>query len=197
MFTGIIERMGIVRKIGAQKNLLVLGIDAGPLAKKIKTGDSVSVSGACLTAVAKKGAVVSFDLMKETIEKTSLRSLEVGGRVNLELALLAGSRLGGHFVTGHVDEVAVIKHIEKQKNWVALRLGVSKANQKYFVPKGSITVDGISLTLGRVGSGFVEVYLIPYTLKVTTLGFKKVGDCVNIETDILAKYLFEKKGYSL
>jgi riboflavin synthase len=194
MFTGIIERMGVVKKIDAKKNLMVFSIDAGPLAKKVRVGDSVSVSGACLTTVAKKGTVISFDLMKETIEKTSLRLLDVGGRVNLELALQAGSRLGGHFVTGHVDEVAIIKHIEHEKNWVALRLGVSQANHKYFVPKGSVTVDGISLTIGRVGKGFVEVYLIPYTLRVTTLGFKKAGDCVNIETDILAKYLFEKRG---
>jgi riboflavin synthase len=192
MFTGIIERMGVVKRIDAKKNLLVFSIDAGPLAKKVKIGDSVSVSGACLTAVAKKGTTVSFDLMKETIEKTSLRFLGLGGRVNLELALQAGSRLGGHFVTGHVDEVAVIKHIVHEKNWVALRLGVSKANQKYFVPKGSVTVDGISLTIGKVGHGYVDVYLIPYTLKVTTLGLKKTGDRVNIETDILAKYLFEK-----
>ena len=184
--------MGIVKKINAKKNLLVFSIDAGPLAKKVKVGDSVSVSGACLTAVAKKGTVISFDLMKETIAKTSLRFLGVGGRVNLELALRAGSRLGGHFVTGHVDEVAVIKHIDQAKNWVALRLSISRANQKYFVPKGSVTVEGISLTIGWVGKGYVDVYLIPYTLKVTTLGFKKVGDCVNIETDILAKYFFEK-----
>jgi riboflavin synthase len=194
MFTGIIEHIGTIKKIDTKKNLLTLSLDLGPLAHKVGLGDSVSVSGVCLTAAFKKEKVVSFELMKETIEKTSLRSLTVGDKVNLELALQAGSRLGGHFVTGHVDEVAVIKHIAKEKNWVALRLGVSKTNHKYFVPKGSVTVDGISLTIGRVGGGYVEVYLIPYTLKVTTLGLKKAGDCVNIETDILAKYLFEKKG---
>ena len=194
MFTGIIQHIGTIKKIDAKKNLLVFSIDAGPLAGKIQLGDSVSVSGVCLTAVLKKTKVVSFDLMKETIAKTSLRSLAVGGRVNLELALEAGSRLGGHFVTGHVDEVAVIRHIAHEKNWVALRLSISKNNRKYFVPKGSVTVDGISLTVGRIGKDFIEVYLIPYTLKVTTLGLKKTGDCVNIETDILAKYLFEKKG---
>jgi riboflavin synthase len=194
MFTGIIAHVGTIKKIDVKKNLLVFSIDLGPLAKKVKLGDSVSVSGVCLTASSKKGALVSFDLMKETIQKTSLRSLGAGDRVNLELALQAGSRLGGHFVTGHVDEVAVIKHIAQAKNWVALRLGVSRANRKYFVPKGSVTVDGISLTVGKVGRGYVEVYLIPYTLKVTTLGLRKTGDGVNIETDILAKYLFEKKG---
>ena len=195
MFTGIIEHIGTIKKIDSKKNLLVFSIDLGPLAKKVKLGDSVSVSGVCLTVTSKKAKVANFDLMKETIEKTSLRSLGAGDRVNLELALQAGSRLGGHFVTGHVDEVAVIKHIAQEKNWVALRLGISKANHKYFVPKGSVTVDGISLTVGKVGKDYFEVYLIPYTLKVTTLGLKKTGDCVNIETDILAKYLFKKSTY--
>ena len=162
------------------------------MAKKIRLGDSVSVSGVCLTAAFKKARVVSFDLMKETVEKTSLQSLRVGDHVNLELALQAGSRLGGHFVTGHVDDVAVIKHIAQEKNWVAMHLSVTPAYRKYFVPKGSTTVDGVSLTVGKVGRGFVEVYLIPYTLKITTLGLKKTGDYVNIETDILAKYLFQK-----
>lgn len=192
MFTGIIEHIGTIKKIEAKKNLLIFSIDLGPLAKKVKLGDSVAVSGVCLTVASKKGTVAAFDLMKETIEKTSLRSLDAGDRVNLELALQAGSRLGGHFVTGHVDEVAVIKDIVKAKNWVALRLGISQPNQKYFVPKGSVTIDGISLTIGKVGKGYIEAYLIPYTLKVTTLGLKKTGDCVNIETDILAKYLFGK-----
>lgn len=194
MFTGIVEYIGVIKKIEAKKNLLVFSIDLGPLAKKVRLGDSVSVSGVCLTVASKKADVASFDLMKETIAKTSLRTLVAGDKVNIELALRAGSRLGGHFVTGHVDEVAVIRHIAKEKNWVALRLAVGPTNRKYFVPKGSVTVDGISLTIGKVAKGQVEVYLIPYTLKVTTLGFKKAGDYVNIETDILAKYLFEKRG---
>jgi len=189
MFTGIVERIGTVKKIDSRKNLLVLSIDLGALAKKIRVGDSVSVSGVCLTVTSKKSTVASFDLMKETIEKTSLRFLGVGGRVNLELALQAKGRMGGHFVTGHVDEVAVIKAIAQDKNWVALRLNISKENRKYIVPKGSATLDGISLTIGKVGKDYFEVYLIPHTLKVTTLGLKKVGDGVNIETDILAKYL--------
>ena len=193
MFTGIIARMGTIKKIDSKKNLMVFGIDLGSLAKKVRVGDSVSVSGACLTVTAKKGRVASFDLMRETIEKTSLRSLGVGSRVNLELALQVGSRLGGHFVTGHVDDVAVIKHIAKEKNWVAISLSSTPLIRKHLAPKGSVTVDGISLTIGKVGKTCFEVYLIPYTLKVTTLGLKKAGDCVNIETDILAKYLFQNK----
>ena len=193
MFTGIIAYIGTIKKIDSKKNLLVLSIDMGPLAHKVRLGDSVSVSGVCLTASFKKAKVVSFELMKETIKKTSLRSMGTGSRVNLELALQAGSRLGGHFVTGHVDEVALIKHIAQEKNWVALRLDISKTNRKYFVPKGSVAVDGISLTIGKIGKNTIDVYLIPYTLKVTALELKKAGDCVNIETDIFAKYLFQTK----
>jgi len=193
MFTGIIENMGTIKKINVKKNLLVFSIDLGVLAHDIQKGDSVSVSGVCLTVVSKKGTMANFDLMKETIERTSLKYLAVGDSVNLELALKAGNRLGGHFVTGHVDEVVVIKKIDEELNWVAFRLGISKTNRKYIVSKGSVTIDGISLTVGRVGKNYFEVYLIPYTLKVTTLGLKKVGDHINIETDILAKYILEKK----
>jgi len=193
MFTGIVERVGIVKKIDLKKNLLVLSIDLGGLAKGIRIGDSVAVSGVCLTVTAKKGTVASFDLMKETIEKTSLRSLGVGGSVNLELSLKPDSRMGGHFVSGHVDEVAIIKQIDEELNWVSMRLSISKENHKYIAPKASVTVDGISLTIGRVGKDYFEIYLIPHTLKITTLGLRKVGDCVNIETDILAKYLLNNK----
>ncbi|MBF0510693.1 MAG: riboflavin synthase [Candidatus Omnitrophica bacterium] len=189
MFTGIVERMGVIKKIETKKNLLVLSIDLGDLAKGLCIGDSVSISGVCLTVIAKKGSVASFDLMRETIEKTALRQVKVGGRVNLELSLQAGSRMGGHFVTGHVDEVAVIKDIVNEENWVAFRIGISKTNRRFIAPKASVTVDGISLTIGKVGVDYFEVYLIPHTLKITTLGLKKAGDDVNIETDILAKYL--------
>jgi riboflavin synthase len=189
MFTGIVENTGTIKTMDSKKNLLVLGIDLGKLAKKVKVGDSVSINGVCLTTTSKKNRIAHFDLMKETIERTSLRSLGVGSHVNLELALRADSRLGGHFVTGHVDEVALIKNITREKNWVSMKIGVSGANRRYIVPKGSATIEGISLTVGRVGKNDFEVYLIPYTLKITNLKFKKPGDPVNIETDILAKYL--------
>lgn len=189
MFTGIIEHLGTVKALHSQKNLLVMQVDAGPLAKDIKPGHSVAVNGGCLTATAVKGRLVSFDLMKETIEKTSLKGLRAGTQVNLELALKADSRFGGHFVTGHVDEAGTIKTIERQANWVAMTISASLAIRKYVVPKGSVTIDGISLTVGRVGLKDFTVYLIPYTLKITNLSGKKPGDLVNIETDILAKYI--------
>ena len=192
MFTGIIEQLGTIKSIESKENLIVLKVDTSSLAKKIKLGDSVAINGVCLTATNKKGSVVSFDLMKETIDHTSLKTLNVGSPVNLELALQSGSRFGGHFVTGHVDELGKILKIEKAKNWVSMTVSISKANRKYIVPKGSITLDGISLTVGRVGTTSFSVYLIPYTLQVTNLGTKKMGDGINIETDILAKYILTK-----
>ena len=189
MFTGIVEQLGTIKSIRHQRNLMTLGIDAGRLSWQIKPGDSVAINGVCLTASRKKGRVVDFDLMKETIEKTSLQSLKTSDPVNLELALKASSRFGGHFVTGHVDEVSRIKKIKKAKNWLSFTLSISKSNHKYLVPKGSIAVDGVSLTVGKVGTATFDVYLIPYTLKITTLGYKKANDLVNIEIDILAKYI--------
>ncbi|MEI7998618.1 MAG: riboflavin synthase [Candidatus Omnitrophota bacterium] len=189
MFTGIVEQLGKVKAIENKKNLIVFQVDALKLASYIRVADSVAINGVCLTVTAKKGRVVSFDLMKETIETTSLRQVGVGSGVNMELALKANSRFGGHFVSGHVDETGSIKKIETEPNWVSFTISISKASQKYIVPKGSVTLDGVSLTVGKVKSGSFEVYLIPYTLKVTNLGAKKVGDSINIETDILAKYI--------
>lgn len=189
MFTGIIQHSGTVLAVQSMRNLLRLTIDVGPLAKAIALGDSVAVNGCCLTAAAKKGRGVSFDLMRESLEKTSLKDAAKNDRVNLELALTAGSRLGGHFVTGHVDEVGLIKRIDREPNWVVFTISMSKASRAYVVPKGSITIDGISLTVGAVGKADFKVYLIPYTLQVTNLSAKKAGEAVNIETDILAKYV--------
>jgi len=192
MFTGIIEHIGTIKTVDAQKNLLIFGIDLGPLAPKVKGGDSVAVNGVCLTASSKKSTVVYFDLIKETIKSTSLQFLNKNDRVNLELALKADGRLGGHFVTGHVDERCLMKKIVRQKNWVALTISLSKASRKYIVQKGSVTIEGVSLTAGCVGKNDFDVYLVPYTLKATNLGDKKKGDFVNLETDILAKYLLGK-----
>ncbi|MBI3314436.1 MAG: riboflavin synthase [Candidatus Omnitrophica bacterium] len=189
MFTGIIQRAGTIKAMGTKANLMVLSVDAGPLAKDVRLGDSVALNGVCLTASGKKGTVIRFDAMRETMTKTALKDLKTGHKVNLELALRPDSRLGGHFVTGHVDEAAVVKRVERAKNWVALTVGISKTNRKYLAPKGSVAVDGISLTVGKVGASDFSVYLVPYTLAVTTLAHKKAGDRVNVETDILAKYV--------
>ena len=192
MFTGIIQHLGTVKTVTAKANLMALAVNAGPLAKNVRLGDSVAINGVCLTAARKKGAVLLFEAMRETIAKTGLKALKAGSKVNLELALRPDSRLGGHFVTGHVDEVSAIKRVECATNWVALTIGISKVNRKYLAPKCSIALDGISLTVGRVGASEFSVYLIPYTLTTTTFANKKAGDLVNIETDILAKYVLNR-----
>lgn len=189
MFTGIIATTGVVKAIETKSNMIHIDVNTGILARDIRRGDSVSISGACLTAESKKGNVVRFDMMKETLESTTLGSLKLGDEVNLELALTPISRMGGHYVTGHVDEVGTIQKITKSSNWVAFTIRISKKNQKYLAPKGSITVDGISLTIGKVNKGSFDIYLIPLTLELTTLSTKFVGSKVNLEMDILAKYV--------
>ena len=189
MFTGIVGHLGKIRAIKTSVNLLTLSIDLGPLAKHTRLGDSVAINGVCLTVIAKKGNNIAFEMMKETLVTTSLNGIKVGDKVNIELAMQANSRFGGHFVTGHVDEVGTIKKIDKAANWVAMTITISKQGAKYLVPKGSVTLDGISLTIGKVLPNTFQVYLIPYTLKVTNLGAKKVESLLNIETDILAKYI--------
>ena len=192
MFTGIIEESGIVARLKPAKNLLTLYIKARKVIKGLKAGDSVAVNGVCLTATQIKGGIIAFDLMKESLDKTTLGLLKPGDKVNLEASLKFGQRLGGHFVTGHVDGLGIIRKKILQPNYVEYEIALAKELLRYIVPKGSVTIDGVSLTVGKVGKNFFTVYLIPYTLKVTNLGQKKAADKVNIETDILAKYIVER-----
>jgi riboflavin synthase len=193
MFSGIIEEKGIVKAIRHKQNLIVLSIKAKKVLKGVKIGDSISVDGACLTVTRIKKDVVDFDLMKETMDKTTLKNLNVGSRVNLEGALRVNDRLGGHFVSGHVDGVGVIKERISLPNYEEFAVQIPRSISKYLAPKGSVCIDGISLTLGDVKGSTFKVYIIPHTLVVTTLGQKKVGDQVNIETDLLAKYILFNK----
>ncbi len=194
MFTGIIEELGTVQAIQSPKNLLVLNVRAPRIFVGTRPGDSISVNGVCLT-VAKmvKPGVFVFELMRETMDTTNLQSLKKGSRVNLERALKAGSRLGGHFVTGHIDGVGRIVKILKKKNFVEWQISFKDQTHwnRYLVPKGSIALDGVSLTVGEVKQNLFTVYLIPYTLKVTTFGHKKISDGINIEIDLLTKYVLK------
>ncbi|MFA5088755.1 MAG: riboflavin synthase [Candidatus Omnitrophota bacterium] len=193
MFSGIVEEKGVVRKIEKRQNLYVLSVRAGKIIRGIKAGDSVSVNGVCLTMTKVSGDILNFDLMKETILKTTFQYLRSGSEVNLERALRMSDRIGGHFVTGHVDGVGRIKKIVTLPNYVELQIAIDGDLDPYFVPKGSACIDGVSLTVGEVKRNYFSVYLIPYTLDVTTLGQKTVRDRVNIETDILAKYILAPK----
>lgn len=189
MFTGIIEELGRVKAIEQQADAVRLTIE-GPLAvSDVKRGDSIAVSGACLTAVEFDESTFTADVMKETLDRTSLSELKVGDAVNLERAMTAATRFGGHVVQGHVDGVGKIISREPSENWEWLRVSIPAELMKYIVLKGSITIDGVSLTVNEVGDDFIGLSLIPETLALTTLGSKQVGAKVNVEADVMAKHI--------
>jgi riboflavin synthase len=189
MFSGIVEEYGNVVSIEEKENLSIIRIKAKKVAQGTKEGDSISVAGVCLTVVDVRESVLTFDIMKETIDKTILGHLRPGKNVNLERALKMSDRISGHFVSGHVDNMETVKDVITGPNYTELQITICKELAKYIVPKGSVCLDGVSLTIGDVRETFFSVYLIPFTLEVTTLGQNRKGDKINIETDILAKYI--------
>ncbi len=192
MFTGIIEGLGnIIRfdKKTSNRSAAKMKIKLGKIAKGLKIGDSVAINGVCLTAINISKDVAEFEMVGETIKKTNLGSLKSGNKVNIERSLKVGERLEGHFVLGHVDGVGIISKMEKQLNQIKIWTKVPKELSKYVIKKGSVTVDGISLTVVDVLKDQFSVSIIPHTMKITNLSYKKIGDKVNIETDILGKYI--------
>ena len=189
MFTGIVEELGRVAGIEPQADAIRLTIE-GPLAvSDASRGDSIMVNGVCLTAVELTDTSFTADVMRETLNRTALGSLQTGDPVNLERAMNAATRFGGHVVQGHVDGVGEIISREASDNWEWVRVQIPLELSKYVVLKGSITIDGVSLTVNELSDDFVGVSLIPETLRLTTLGQKRVGDKVNIEVDIMAKHI--------
>ncbi|MBN2584070.1 MAG: riboflavin synthase [Planctomycetes bacterium] len=191
MFTGLVEGIGTVRGASSAAAGKRLQIDLGGVAEGVRPGDSISVSGCCQTVVELRGTVAAFDAVPETLGRTTLGGLAVGDRVNLERSLAVGGRLDGHFVQGHVDGTA---RLAERREQGGERLWVFEAElslTEQMVPKGSIAIDGVSLTLVDVDGGRFSVALIPTTLAETTLGERKVGEAVNIETDILGKYVLK------
>lgn len=189
MFTGLVESLcavkSVSRGIGAESALLT--IDLGQFADRAKIGDSIAINGACLTVSKLDGRLAGFDLTAETLEKSTLGRLKPSSLVNVELALQAAGRFGGHFVQGHIDGVATIKAIEKKGKFADIKFAAGPELLEQMVVKGSVAVDGISLTIASMGQGSFSVSVIPQTLEKTTLGRAKVGDVVNIETDIIVK----------
>ena len=195
MFTGIIEGLGSIvlfNKKTNNRSAAKMKIKLDKIAKGLKVGDSVAINGVCLTAINISKGITEFEMVGETIKKTNLGSLERGDKVNIERSLKVGERLEGHFVLGHVDGIGVISKIEKQINQVQIWIKVPKELSKYVIKKGSITVDGISLTIVDKLKDQFSVSIIPHTMQVTNLGYKKIGDKVNIETDILGKYILSE-----
>ena len=191
MFTGIIEEQGLVVKLEKQRNLCSLIVKTQKIARTARLGESIAVDGVCLTVAGKQKSLLKFDMMKETLAATTMRFLKAGQKVNLEQALKANSRFGGHFVTGHTDGVGILFKKISARNYQEYWIKVPRALMRYVVPKGSVAVNGVSLTVGKIRANTFSVYLIPFTLKVTTLGFKKISDRVNVEADLIAKYLLK------
>lgn len=189
MFTGIVEEIGSVAQVRDHNDSLRLRIEAVVVTNDAEHGASISVNGACLTVADHGRDWFEVDVMRETLERTSLRSMKPGSKVNLERAVRVDGRLGGHIVQGHVDGVGEIVDIQPAENWTVLRIGVGADVTPYLVDKGSVTVDGVSLTIVSADDAWFTVSLIPTTLLETTLGQRKVGDVVNIEVDVLAKYV--------
>jgi riboflavin synthase len=185
VFTGIVEEVGYVAKISDK----AMTVRASKVLEDVKLGDSIAVNGACLTSVDFSKSEFSVDLSPETMRRTSLGQLSVGGLVNLERALLAGDRMGGHIVQGHVDGTGRVMSIKEDGDSIIFRIRVPKRLNRYIVEKGFVAVDGISLTVVKRGASSFTLAVIPYTRDNTNLSAVSVGDRVNLEADILAKYV--------
>ena len=189
MFTGIIQHIGRVAAVRGSGQSRVLSLDAGALAPQVGVGDSVCVDGVCLTATALDGERISFDVSAETLRLTTLGGLRTGAPVNLEPALQVGDRLGGHFVSGHADGTGAIRRMERLPGEVRLEVEAPEPLTDLMILKGSVAVDGISLTIAALRPGAFEVSLIPHTLAATTLQHKRAGDRVNIECDMIGRWV--------
>ena len=194
MFTGIVETAGKVKAVTPRGKGWSLEVEAGEVAQGAKVGESIAVNGCCLTVTGVKGGVVTFDLLDETRSKTNLKALQPGVRVNLEGALRADGKVGGHFVTGHIEATAkVTKWGRAGQDW-ELEAEVPAGMERFLVPKGCVALDGISLTIGKVEGRRFNVWIIPHTHEVTTLRDRKEGDELNLECDLLAKYVEKMSG---
>ncbi|MEJ7569847.1 MAG: riboflavin synthase [Gaiellaceae bacterium] len=189
MFTGIVRELGTVAAVSGGEEGVRLELDAPTTAAGVRLGDSVSVSGVCLTVVAASGGRLSFDAIPETMRRSSLGKLRTGSTVNLEPALRAGEPLGGHYVQGHVDGIGAISSVATEGDGARIAIDAPAELLRYCVEKGSITVEGVSLTIAELTDTGFEIALIPHTLEVTTLGRLAPGDAVNLEADVLAKYV--------
>jgi len=196
VFTGIIAEMGDIAALERKGGITQLLLNSKEVIKDVEIGDSISVNGTCLTVVGIKGAAMRFDLSEETLKSTNLGLLRSGDRVNLEASLRPNSRLGGHFVSGHVDDIGRVKSKTQIGDTFKIEIEVSEKILAYFVEKGSVAVDGISLTVVDILRRSFTVTIIPHTALFTTIGFKGPGDTVNIEVDVIGKYVarFLNKG---
>ena len=189
MFTGLVEECGAVSALALAENGARLSVRAPLVSSDARIGDSIAVNGCCLTVTAREGEALSFDLLRETLDRTSLRGAQPGTVVNLERALAAHARLGGHFVQGHIDGAAEVLALERVGADHRLEIALPAEFAKYVAYKGSIAIDGISLTVAEVRAASFVVWIIPHTMAGTNLRTRKAGERVNLEFDLLAKYV--------
>ena len=189
MFTGMVEEAGKVKAVTPRGKGWSLEVETRQVAKEAKIGDSIAVNGCCLTVTGVNGSQLTFDLLDETRAKTNLQRLQPGSRVNLEGSLRADGKVGGHFVTGHIEATAKVTQWARSGEDWELEAEVPAGLERYLVPKGCVALDGISLTIGRVEGRRFNVWIIPHTYEVTTLQDRKKGDELNLECDLLAKYV--------
>ncbi|MET9546372.1 MULTISPECIES: riboflavin synthase [unclassified Streptomyces] len=189
MFTGIVEELGEITAVENLPDASRFRLRGPVVTEGAKHGDSIAVNGVCLTVVEHEGDEFTADVMAETLKRSSLGALTAGSRVNLERPTSVGARLGGHIVQGHVDGTGTIVAREPSENWEIVKVSLPADLSRYVVEKGSITVDGVSLTVVEAGPDYFTISLIPTTLALTTLGIKQPGDPVNLEVDIIAKYV--------
>jgi len=194
MFTGLVEELGKVKTVARGPLSIRLTVSAKKVLADVKQGDSIAVSGVCLTVVESGDTWFTADVMPETVDRTALAGLKTGDTLNLERALRVGDRLGGHIVSGHIDGVGTIRSKQQNDNAVIIKIEADAQIMRYIVVKGSIAIDGISLTVVEVGSDWFTVSLIPHTAAQTTLGLKRSGEPVNLETDIIGKYVEKLMG---
>ena len=189
MFTGIVEELGNISQIKKTDTGKQFTIIAKAIMDDLKVGDSVSVNGVCLTVTTYDESSFNLDLVKETLKKSNLGDLKKGNSVNLERAITLSTRLGGHILQGHVETVGVIMDKVPSGDGATLSVGIDPGFMRYCISKGSIALDGVSLTIASMSENIIKIALIPHTLEMTTLGLKDVGDSLNIETDIIGKYI--------
>ncbi len=187
MFTGLTETLCIIKSVRYTAGAMQLTVDLGRLADEVKVGDSIAINGACLTVAQLSANVAGFDVSPETLRKSTLGKLKAGSQVNVERAIKAGDRLGGHIVEGHIDGTATITRIDRQSDFANIKFSAGPELLDQMVPVGSVAVDGISLTIASLDRNSFSAAIIPETLKKTTLGNAKTGDYVNVETDIVVK----------
>lgn len=192
MFTGIIEDIGTVKAVNSGRNSMQLTVSSKKIVEDVHLGDSIAVNGICLTVISFTNDSFTVDVMPESVKATSIQDVKVGSPVNLERAMSANGRFGGHFVTGHIDGTGTILRKRPEENAVYYDIKINAELSRYCIPKGSVAIDGTSLTIFGISDDILTVSLIPHTLEITLLGRKKVGDIVNIENDMLGKYVLHQ-----